>query len=559
MEPLTRDDPAQIAGYRLHARLGAGGMGRVYLAYTPGGRPVALKVVRTELGDQEDFRIRFSHEVEAAQRVHGLYTAQLLDADPAAVPPWLVTAYVPGPSLQQAVTEHGPMPAETVFGLIGGMAEALLVIHSVGVVHRDLKPSNVILAPDGPRVIDFGIARALEATAITRSGHIVGSPQFMAPEQVLGLPVAPAIDVFALGAVAFYAATGRTPFGDGDPQAILYRVRHEPADLTRCPAELRPLIERCLDKDAAARPEPAEIIDSCRARLGASTAELGRSWLPLAVAAGMGRHAAPPSPAAPPPPAGPPPPVTPVLPAAPTAEDATLASGTEGGQPAPGGRRIPRAAIVIAAAAVAAAVIIAVVLLPGTKAPSGGIHHPTADGTRLRTSHASHDASPPATATPPPTASASGDQCLPGTWSATLALFADTGTIEGQSDVIFTGGAGFTESFTSSGAITRDWNHSAPYVAQIAGNTWSLVVRGNATARYTATNGHLAFSDVSGSIALTLYKDGAYNNSGLSATSLPSTRYSCSGSLLQVHASNGGVSTFTRVQSAPPTTKPIGS
>ena len=151
LEPLTGDDPAEVAGYRLRARLGAGGMGRVYLAFTPGGRPVALKVMRPEFGGDEEFRARFRQEIQAAWQVHGLYTAQVLDAGPDADPPWLVTAYVAGPSLQQAVRDHGPMPAETVVQLMAGVAEALQVIHAAGVVHRDLKPSNVLLAPDGPR------------------------------------------------------------------------------------------------------------------------------------------------------------------------------------------------------------------------------------------------------------------------------------------------------------------------------------------------------------------------------------------------------------------------
>src|ERR1700731_2230112 len=176
VEPLAEGDPAEIAGYLLKGRLGAGGMGRVYLAFTPGGRPVALKVVRPELGDDQAFRDRFRQEIQAAQRVHGLYTAQLLDGDPDATPAWLVTAYVAGPSLQHAVADHGPMPEPSVFLLMAGVAEALQAIHTVGVVHRDLKPSNVLLAPDGPRVIDFGIARALEATPLTRTGMRVGSP-----------------------------------------------------------------------------------------------------------------------------------------------------------------------------------------------------------------------------------------------------------------------------------------------------------------------------------------------------------------------------------------------
>ena len=285
MEPLTRDDPAEIGGYRLRARLGAGGMGRVYLASTPGGRRVALKVVRPELGDDADFRARFRQEIEAAQRVRGLYTAELLNADPAATPPWLVTAYVPGPSLQQAVADHGPMPPETVILLMAGVAEALQAIHSAGVVHRDLKPSNVLLAPDGPRVIDFGIARAAEATNLTQSGMAVGSPQFMAPEQIRGLAITPAIDVFALGAVGAFALLGRPPFGEGQVAALMYRVLNEPPRLTGCSGALRTLIERCLAKEPADRPTPAGIIESCRSLSSGNLGEFTDSWLPPAVAA----------------------------------------------------------------------------------------------------------------------------------------------------------------------------------------------------------------------------------------------------------------------------------
>ena len=272
MQPLTSDDPAEVGRYRLRARLGAGGMGRVYLASTPAGRPVAVKVVRPELSEDQDFRARFRHEIEAARRVHGLYTAQLLDADPAGTPPWLVTAYVPGPSLQQAVADHGPMPEIMAFRLIAGVAEALQAIHTAGLVHRDLKPSNVLLASDGPRVIDFGIARALEATSLTRTGMMVGSPQFMAPEQILGQPVTAAIDVFALGSLAAYAVLGHSPFGEGHTAAISYRVLHGPPDLDGCPPQLRTLIERCLSKDGAARPAPGEILEFCLARTGGTAA-----------------------------------------------------------------------------------------------------------------------------------------------------------------------------------------------------------------------------------------------------------------------------------------------
>src|SRR4029077_20543501 len=177
-EPLSGDDPREVGGYQLRARLGAGGMGRGYLAFTPGGVAVALKMIRSEFGDDEEFRARFGQEVAAAQRVHGLFTAQVLDADPDAPQPWLATSYVPGLSLREAVSQHGRLPRGTVLLLIAGTAEALQAIHAAGIVHRDLKPPNVILAAAGPRVIDFGIARAIAAPALTLHGSVVGSPRF---------------------------------------------------------------------------------------------------------------------------------------------------------------------------------------------------------------------------------------------------------------------------------------------------------------------------------------------------------------------------------------------
>src|SRR6201994_489382 len=294
MEPLSSDAPAEIGGYKVRSRLGAGGMGRVYLASTPGGRRVALKVVRPELGDDPDFRTRFRQEIAAAQRVRGLYTAELLNADPEASPPWLVTAYVPGPSLQQAIASGGPMPGETVTLLMAGIAEALQAIHGAGVVHRDLKPSNVLLAPDGPRVIDFGIARAAESASVTRSGIRVGSPQFMAPEQIRSTGATPAVDIFALGSVAAFAATGRAPFGEGDPAALMYRVLNEQPNLTGCSGPVRDLIERCLAKGPAARPNPSQIIDTCRAMAQGNLGDFSESYWPtLSAPAQHGTMAAP--------------------------------------------------------------------------------------------------------------------------------------------------------------------------------------------------------------------------------------------------------------------------
>ncbi|MBK3606003.1 serine/threonine protein kinase, partial [Streptomyces sp. MBT54] len=208
---LSAEDPQEIGGYRLQARLGSGGMGVVYLAHTRGGRPIALKAVREDFAADPGFRLRFADEVASARRIHGLFTAQVIDSGVDDPVPWLATAYVPGPSLEQAVRHHGPLPPRTVLLLMAGIAEALQAIHGAGVVHRDLKPANVLLAEDGPRVIDFGIARAADAAHLTGTGVRIGTAAYMAPEQAMGLPVTPAVDVFALGALAAYVAgvTGR--------------------------------------------------------------------------------------------------------------------------------------------------------------------------------------------------------------------------------------------------------------------------------------------------------------------------------------------------------------
>nr|WP_243876170.1 serine/threonine-protein kinase [Streptomyces sp. 846.5] len=281
MQALESDDPPQLGGYRLLARLGAGGMGRVYLARSRGGRRVALKVIRPELADDPDFRARFAREVASARAVSGAFTVAVLDADPEAATPWLATEYVPGPSLSAAVREHGPLPLDSVRALAAGLAEALEAIHAAGVVHRDLKPSNVLLAADGPRVIDFGISRAAEATELTRTGMVVGSPGFMSPEQIEGTAVTPATDVFSLGAVLAFAATGAGPFGEGATPALLYRVVHSEPRLDGVPGPLRGLISACLAKEAATRPSPDGLLDRLEASEPADAGhDPTQTWLP---------------------------------------------------------------------------------------------------------------------------------------------------------------------------------------------------------------------------------------------------------------------------------------
>ncbi|MFF7788522.1 protein kinase [Streptomyces sp. NPDC007991] len=267
-QPLQADDPPVVAGYRLAARLGAGGMGRVYLSHTQGGRPVAIKVVRPELADDPAFRRRFRREVEAARRVRGAYTAELIDADADGAPPWAATLYVPGPSLTEAVARGGPLPVPAVLWLMAGVAEALQAIHGAGIVHRDLKPSNVLLAADGPRVIDFGISLAADFTSHTATGATVGTPHFMAPEQASGGEVTAATDVFALGQTAAFAALGRPLYGDGSAVGVLYRIVHDEPDLSLLPEQLRPLIARCLAAAPEERAALAEIVERCRQGLG---------------------------------------------------------------------------------------------------------------------------------------------------------------------------------------------------------------------------------------------------------------------------------------------------
>ena len=257
---LQPADPLLIGPYELLGRLGAGGMGRVFLGVSAVGRPVAVKIVHAELAADPEFRARFSTEVAAARKVSGLFTALVVDADVDAPVPWLATAYVAGPSLSEAVRNRGPLTAGSLLALAAGLAKSLTAIHAAGVVHGDLKPSNVLLALDGPRVIDFGISQAAEAAPLARGGLVVGTPSFMSPEQAEGRGVGPLSDVFSLGAVLAFAATGRKPFGVGPPAAVLERVVRKAADLRDAPPELRPLIERCLAKDPGRRPTAAELL-----------------------------------------------------------------------------------------------------------------------------------------------------------------------------------------------------------------------------------------------------------------------------------------------------------
>ncbi|MEU5160660.1 protein kinase [Streptomyces sp. NPDC020875] len=290
MEPLGPDEPRVIGPYRLVGRLGAGGMGRVYLGRSPGGRNVAVKAVHPHVAHDPSFRARFRREIEAARRVGGRWTAPVLDADPEAAVPWVATGFFAGPPLSAAVDEHGPLSGRAVRGLGAGLAEALAAVHGLGLVHRDVKPSNVLLTLDGPRLIDFGIARAVDGTsALTTTGVTVGSPGFMPPEAILGKDVTGAADVFSLGAVLAFAASGHTPFRGGTTATLLYKVVHEEPEIGPMDDELRELVFRCLEKEPAARPEPGEIL-ALLAPDGPS-ALIGPGWLPGALVEQVSRTA----------------------------------------------------------------------------------------------------------------------------------------------------------------------------------------------------------------------------------------------------------------------------
>ncbi|BFO17824.1 hypothetical protein SHKM778_42120 [Streptomyces sp. KM77-8] len=278
-EPLRPSDPSRIAGYRLLRRLGAGGMGVVYLGRTGSGRLAAVKVIQAEGAADENFRARFARETELARRVDNPWVVPVLEADADARTPWLATAFVPGPSLAEAVAAHGLLPPRAARVLGALLAGALADVHAAGLVHRDVKPGNVLLAPDGPRLIDFGIARAVDDTVLTASGLVVGTPGFLAPEQARGEPATPASDVFALGCVLAYAMSGRPPFGSGEPDALLYRTVHDDPGLDGVEAASRELVACCLGKDPQGRPTAVET-----ARRLAEDVPDGAGWLPDPVA-----------------------------------------------------------------------------------------------------------------------------------------------------------------------------------------------------------------------------------------------------------------------------------
>ncbi|WP_165989828.1 serine/threonine-protein kinase, partial [Streptomyces sp. YIM 98790] len=316
MKALRPEDPARVGRYELLGRLGEGGMGSVYLARSPEGRPVAVKVVLPELAEEAPFRRRFRREVEAAQRVGGRWTARVLDGDTDAEMPWVATEYVAGPSLHELVAGEGggPLPPGSLPALAHALSRALADIHAAGLIHRDLKPSNILVTPDGPRVIDFGIARAVEAVTVTltSTGAVIGSPGFMSPEQCRGETLTPASDIFSLGSVLAFAATGRNPFGSSGTgvHTLMLRIVQGEKDLGGVPQPARRIIEACLTQAPAGRPTPAALREMTAEGdiWGDDDAPPARrpDWLPAALTARLAAQAARPAglDTAPVPPAG---------------------------------------------------------------------------------------------------------------------------------------------------------------------------------------------------------------------------------------------------------------
>ncbi|EPY93194.1 PQQ-binding-like beta-propeller repeat protein [Streptomyces noursei] len=305
VEQLTQHDPRRIGPFEVLGRLGAGGMGLVYLARSASGRRVAIKTVRSELAEDQLFRVRFTREVEAARAVSGFYTAAVVDADPRAAVPWLATAYVPAPSLEEIVNECGPLPVQAVRWLAAGIAEALQSIHGAGLVHRDLKPSNVLVVEDGPRVIDFGIASGVSNTRLTMTNVAVGTPAYMSPEQARdSRSVTGASDVFSLGSTLVFAATGHAPFHGANPVETVFMLLREGPDVAGLPDELRPLMESCMQMEAVHRPSPADLQSQLAPHLfssGSDDSGTASAWLPPGAVAlieqrrGGGRGAVAPS------------------------------------------------------------------------------------------------------------------------------------------------------------------------------------------------------------------------------------------------------------------------
>jgi len=392
MEPLSADDPRMIGEFRLHSRLGAGGMGQVYLGFSPAGRAVAIKVIHSQFARDQEFLRRFNNEVAAASAVGGMYTAPVVDFDLRSSTPWLATAYVPGPTLATVISKHGPLPLAAVWRLAAGLAEALRTVHAKGLIHRDLKPANVLLADNGPHVIDFGISRATESmTQLTSAGMAIGTPGYMSPEQAQVQGVGPASDVFSLGCVLAYATTGTPPFSGDNPASILFRIVSAEPDLSTVPPGLHQVIEACLRKDPAQRPTPAQLITMISELGPAMQVTLGSFW-PDAVARVIAAEQASQTPAGLTPPA-------PFTGQTATAGSARMPGLTGATQPPSAAERTPTA-----------------LATPTPGQVAGATGHPPmiSDGYYAAAARSAPPQAPPGSSMPPPPQSYTGSQQYPG-------------------------------------------------------------------------------------------------------------------------------------------------
>jgi serine/threonine protein kinase len=439
--PLRETDPPRVGSYQLLARLGAGGMGVVYLASGQDGRPVALKVLRSEMADDAEFRTRFSREVTALTRVRGVCTVRVIDADTTSARPFLVTEYAEGPSLAEYVDSRGPMDPQMLYGLATGLAEALTAIHAAGIVHRDLKPSNVLLTAGGPKVIDFGIAQVLEATAVTRAGMTIGSAGYMAPEQIMGR-AGTAADIFSWAVTIAYAASGQSPFGTGTSEVILYRILHETPDIAAVPAALHAQVAAAIDKDPHARPTAPELLSQLTRTAALPSAG---SDNPTQTILAQTWHPAGPQPATPPPSRPQPLPATPP-PSRPASSWNTPSWGAPPPDTRPPGTRSPdtrspdtprragmrrpvlltlvlAVAILLGAGGAALAFALSGNPSPSHNTPPGGASHsPTAPATSAVTNSSASTSSPPSSpssSSSPSSPSSSSSPSSPSSPSAT--------------------------------------------------------------------------------------------------------------------------------------------
>jgi serine/threonine protein kinase len=502
VEPLAGGDPGQIAAYRVQARLGASAAGLVYLAAAPDGRPVAVTLIRPEFAQDPAFRERLAEQLAAVRALQSPHLAPLLDADPVGPQPWLATGYVPGPSLQQAIAQYGPMPTGTALLLASSVAQALATAHAAGLVHGGLRPSAVLLAQSGPQVIGMGVTRALHDAVLGPEALRAGSLRYQAPEQIAApADVAAdtsAADVFALGHLAAFALLGRSPFGAGDQVAVSHRILRGEPDLAGCPEALADLIERALAKDPAARPTAAEVAAFCAGQIPPQAPlPLWPAPIPMAVTAPPRRRG--------------------------------------------GARRWPFSRPVTYGAAgglaVAAAIVATVVLLNGS-GTAAAAPKPSTSAVALVT----HTPSPSPSASPSPTATPALDPCLVGSWKGSTSSVGLTmdGTLYHLS------GTGPSVVWKADGSASVDWNNTT-FSGTIDGDKWVEHFKGTSTEHDETRGGQLLASDVTQNGSWTLLKNGSTNNTGSLSIDPSPEQYTCNETTVREYDSNGNSQVLTRV------------